>query len=408
MDKTENLKQYDEMQHAQLRQILREYQESDVAGIGEEAAFYIMELLSREEKVSTRKAWKTFCREYHPDAEVTHTGRLRGVYRLAVTSVLVSVLLATGIFAAANSFGSGNPPNLSGEQFYFEAPNTPTVSEKDKMMGEALTQLANATSKNVDPEVTAIYWVPDRFDFLRLDVFEENDRNNYSLIFDDGESYLIYNAYAYTDESFANIERIEDKTEIYKRCGVEFCLFHNVDRTCISWNDKNYVYLISGNITRDEAIHIIENIAISPETEKNGEKQETLADAYHKLCRVTLKNENTIPEIPMWIPDGYRFVELSIEQTSDRNFYALIFDNGDSLLSVDIILIDEENPIFWERTEGSTKVYEKEGTTYYIFKNIDRMKIWWKKGVYEYLVSANITEEEAKKMIDSIGGTIYE
>ena len=260
MDKTENLKQYDEMQHAQLRQILREYQESDVAGIGEEAAFYIMELLSREEKVSTRKAWKTFCREYHPDAEVTHTGRLRGVYRLAVTAVLVSVLLATGIFAAANSFGSGNPPNLSGEQFYFEAPNAPTVSEKDKMMGDAIHQLYEAVQgyENEFPRVP--WWLPDGYEFVGLDVQRNPIYNTYDLVFEkEGELLTIY-LITYSEESLFAVERNEGKTKVYEKNGVEFYVFYNYEKMKICWTDGVYIYVLSGLLAESEAVKIIESV----------------------------------------------------------------------------------------------------------------------------------------------------
>lgn len=260
MDKTENLKQYDEMQHAQLRQILREYQESDVAGIGEEAAFYIMELLSREEKVSTRKAWKTFCREYHPDAEVTHTGRLRGVYRLAVTSVLVSVLLATGIFAAANSFGSGNPPNLSGEQFYFEAPNTPTVSEKDKMMGDAIHQLYEAVQgyENEFPRVP--WWLPDGYVFKELDVQRNRARNVYDMLFVNGDKLISINVITYVKDSPYFMERNEGATKVYEINGISFYLFYNYDRMKICWTDGTYLYLLSGVLTEEEAEQIMKSV----------------------------------------------------------------------------------------------------------------------------------------------------
>lgn len=111
--------------------------------------------------------------------------------------------------------------------------------------------------------------------------------------------------------------------------------------------------------------------------------------------------------VPSRILDRYVLKKIDVHESSEKNSLVATYtncesDQGDLLvISVDVFM--PSNPGRAEANEGILEVYEGNGVEYYIVRNNNRLKALWLTGPYKCFISGNLTIEEIKVMIDSIG-----
>lgn len=102
-----------------------------------------------------------------------------------------------------------------------------------------------------------------------------------------------------------------------------------------------------------------------------------------------------------WIPQDYSLVNVRVSPLSEFHKISAIFESERGDMAIRIIWADiDMNTV----TEGDDEriEYIHNGTAYYITSNFERMKAGWQDDKYSYEISGQITEEEIKKMIDSV------
>lgn len=106
--------------------------------------------------------------------------------------------------------------------------------------------------------------------------------------------------------------------------------------------------------------------------------------------------------VPTWIPDGYEVSDITEERTPMKKTYRAKYTNNEKTFRITIQDYLDAGPLYVEQIEGLIEKYEVSGTIYYIFKDIDLIKVKWITDSYECSISGNVTIEELKMMIDSI------
>ena len=106
---------------------------------------------------------------------------------------------------------------------------------------------------------------------------------------------------------------------------------------------------------------------------------------------------------PTYIPNGFVLDEISIEDIPGRMSYIAFFSNGERFYKVHIKPYTSENPEWVEKSGEVFEVYPHLGTDYYIFTNLEQYTTVWIKDSYECNISGDLSVEEIKSMIDSIG-----
>ena len=115
-------------------------------------------------------------------------------------------------------------------------------------------------------------------------------------------------------------------------------------------------------------------------------------------------NDNSIKEklVPIWMPEGYKNIDLKIKNSPRVLNVNAIYEKNDERLIIKIrqtIGVPAEQI---EKNDDLLEVYVVDGVEYYIFSNTETLQAAWSIGEFECIIGGKITLEEMKRMIDSI------
>lgn len=116
--------------------------------------------------------------------------------------------------------------------------------------------------------------------------------------------------------------------------------------------------------------------------------------------------QELLPEtglIPTWIPEGYELYEIDVAENPMQKIYVAVYEKNDVLLKITVQSYLNSNPEQIEQSEGFIEEYESSGIKYYFFSNYEMIRAAWINGSYECYISGELTIDELKEMIDSIG-----
>lgn len=113
---------------------------------------------------------------------------------------------------------------------------------------------------------------------------------------------------------------------------------------------------------------------------------------------------------PTWYPDGFEASEPEIlsDYESD-SVYVSFSDNDGRFFSIDIIkhhLASGIDSHIFEKDNTPVEQYSSGVKTFYIMENIDTVTATWSDGQVMMTIGGNISTEESKAIIDSIGGKV--
>lgn len=140
----------------------------------------------------------------------------------------------------------------------------------------------------------------------------------------------------------------------------------------------------------DESAEVTE-----PDTEYDGDR-----DTLQTLLE---KDKISIDLVPTWIPDGFELDKIEKDVTPEQRIYRAIYSNGEKkiIIRIQSYMVSESQRI--EINEELIEIYEYSGVEYYIFNNNLQLHAIWINDSYECYIAGNLTVEEIKLMIDSIG-----
>lgn len=124
---------------------------------------------------------------------------------------------------------------------------------------------------------------------------------------------------------------------------------------------------------------------------------------YDSLQEALLATNRDPTVIPTWLPDGYELSRIAITEDPMRKKYVAIYKNGERHLKIVVQSYLDNDPEQIEQSDGFLEKYEVSGIAYYIFSDISQMRAAWINGSYECYVSGELTINQIKCMIDSIG-----
>lgn len=123
---------------------------------------------------------------------------------------------------------------------------------------------------------------------------------------------------------------------------------------------------------------------------------------YASLQEALEQGEVTTNLAPTWFPDGYKLVDIRVEQTPAKKEYRAKYTNGEQILRITVQDYLDGEPYYVEQNEGLIEEYKTSGTSYYLFKNNKRTQAVWIVDSFECRITGELTVDELKKMIDSI------
>lgn len=107
--------------------------------------------------------------------------------------------------------------------------------------------------------------------------------------------------------------------------------------------------------------------------------------------------------VPTWFPEGYVLDSVSIDANPMQEIFFAFYLNGEKKIKITIRSYLNEEPEQIERSDDFLEVYSVSGTDYHIFYNHNQSRAAWIVDSYECYISGELTIEEIKEMIDSIG-----
>lgn len=132
----------------------------------------------------------------------------------------------------------------------------------------------------------------------------------------------------------------------------------------------------------------------------NSNPKNTLS--YNSLQEAMEKGNTPTWLVPTYIPQGFELAEVTVEKSPLKNTYKAIYTNAGKDIVITVQDHLGKSPVFVEQSEGLVEEYKADGLAYYIFTDVDLIKVKWVTDSYECSISSNITIEELKMMIDSI------
>lgn len=123
---------------------------------------------------------------------------------------------------------------------------------------------------------------------------------------------------------------------------------------------------------------------------------------YHSLDEALEANGLESADRITWIPKDYAITQVRVGKFKDTVQASAIYGSDRGELVIRILEISKAEWSTRAESDFEGTEYRRNDTVYYISSNFDITKAGWEDDGYSYVISGQISEEEAKKMIDSI------
>ena len=170
---------------------------------------------------------------------------------------------------------------------------------------------------------------------------------------------------------------------------------------CIPMTAKAFGWKDLWNVVAKWATETFSFVGV--EDSVDSEPSPTFRDERATLQEVLSNSQRESDFIPTWVPDGYQLIKIDKKVTPERENYSAFYVDGDRELTIRVQTLISPDSFNVEIEEDVIEVYEASGVKYYIFSNMDKIRVIWATKSYECNVSGDISVDDAKMMIDSIG-----
>ena len=190
---------------------------------------------------------------------------------------------------------------------------------------------------------------------------------------------------------------------IYEKSGIQHYIMTDYDIRKAVWMQGDIQCIISGSVTEEEMKQIIDSIYL------DGEKEDPSAE-YAGLLQAALDECGISGNlVPAWYPEGFQASEPEISSTRRGDSVNMVFRGAEERFFYIAITRyhsskDVEKFVF-EKDKTPVEQYTSGAKTFYILSNNDTTTTLWTDGFIVERIVGNLTVEEVKAIIDSIGGT---
>ena len=115
------------------------------------------------------------------------------------------------------------------------------------------------------------------------------------------------------------------------------------------------------------------------------------------------ENNRDASIVPTWIPEGFTIEKIEKNSSPLQEFFNARYSNGTKVFFIRIqnYLDDDFQKV--ETEKDYSEIYTSSGVDYYLFENAGQYRAFWVVNSYECNISGDLTIEEIKMMIESIG-----
>ncbi len=124
---------------------------------------------------------------------------------------------------------------------------------------------------------------------------------------------------------------------------------------------------------------------------------------FKSLQQALTETKNRSDIVPTTIPERYKLEQVIVDESPMRSVYMAHYKNGEASLTITVRSYLDSDPENVEVNEDLLEIYEAFGVEHYIFDNYEQLRAVWITDSYECYISGELTIEEIKMMIDSIG-----
>ena len=283
-------------------------------------------------------------------------------------------------------------------------------------MGNDLRSLLEVM--DLDPNL-APTWLPEGF--TKSELNSGNGWKNVEMI------HAVYDDAAHEKRFSVHLEWWEDPAEPvapvfaregggaeeYEHNGVTFRILDDGDGLIVTWTAGRVSGYISGDLTGEEARHIIDSIprwsTDRPQSEEPGYRPSDIVENHYDSMSDALAAYNLPASLaPDFIPGRFVLEEVTATELSAWTDITAAYFEGEELFRISVkVFADEETAgsgtTIIIKDDEPVEEYQHNGVTFYIMTNNDRRSVAWKSGLMEGMISGPITTEEAKQIIDSMG-----
>lgn len=130
----------------------------------------------------------------------------------------------------------------------------------------------------------------------------------------------------------------------------------------------------------------------------------TIAGPYSSLQDALDAYAVTVPLAPTWLPDGYVPNEIDVDESlSGLSFYGSYHNSKNDEIVITILeIIDPSNMRVFEKNSAGVSISVVQGVEHYIMENSNGLCAAWNNGMYECMITGNVSEAELQKIINSI------
>lgn len=107
--------------------------------------------------------------------------------------------------------------------------------------------------------------------------------------------------------------------------------------------------------------------------------------------------------VPTWVPEGFYIDDVIIDESPIQEKFIFVLSNKTERIKIVMQSYLATHPEQIEVSDELIEVYNVSDTSYYITHNNDLLQAAWLNGTYECYISGELTIDEIKLMIDSIG-----
>lgn len=137
--------------------------------------------------------------------------------------------------------------------------------------------------------------------------------------------------------------------------------------------------------------------------ETEATKPSVVVGDYESLQQAFAETGRECNFLPTWIPDRFELDEIIVDESPVHNAYVGVYCCGEKYIQIGAIYHMGTGSGIGEKSEGAVEIYETADNRYYIYNNLDRLCAAWVYDNYECHITGDLSVEEMKMMIDSIG-----
>lgn len=142
---------------------------------------------------------------------------------------------------------------------------------------------------------------------------------------------------------------------------------------------------------------------IETESSRSSSVHHEVEDIYEHL-RLSLAEHGVYQSVvPNYLPEGYSFLDLTIDSTFEGTFIRCVMSNGDNEIIFRYVISNTEQPSrYYAIDENAPEIYTTDGIEHYIITNEGEYFVSWTSGNIVCDISGLLNYDDVILMIDSI------